>query len=151
MLFLTSCSTVRRHSWTPQARSVITFWCIIRNGSDIFNANHMFPNPVTSFTYPHNAVRSKNSSTTYAYALTTLIWGGMCTGQEQHASAFAPLYYHPTSKRHFPCGEYYWYTSQPIRKSTNHQWLGSSATRFRVLMRANPMYNFIYLFAQDLW
>ena len=44
---------------------------------------YMFPNPVASFTYPHNSVRSKNSASMCAYALTLLILGGMCTGQEQ--------------------------------------------------------------------
>ena len=40
---------------------------------------------------------------------------------------------HP--KDTFVCGEYYWYTRQHIRRSTNHQQLGSSAKRFRILMR----------------
>ena len=40
--------------------------------------------------YPHT-VRSKYSSSTYAYPLTLLISGDMCTGQEQRAFTFALL------------------------------------------------------------
>jgi len=55
--------------------------------------------------FPHSTLRSKNASTTYVYALTVLIWGGMCMGQEQRVLAFAQLLecvY--TSKK----VEYYW-------------------------------------------
>ena len=52
MLFLKSYSTVRSIKKLPRSRPAIQFKLKYGTGSDISNANHMFPNPVVSFTYP---------------------------------------------------------------------------------------------------
>ena len=84
MLFWNIAAWCKGTCLTPRALLAITFTCIICNSSDVFNANHMFPNPVALFTYPTTLYLSKLLHYTNSQ--------------------------HP--KDTFMCGEYYWYTSQ---------------------------------------